>query len=81
MTTVNTIITPKTGTLTLGPTPAHSPAPIERAQAIREALGAALYYLDSTNTLNHTWLATAHARRALTLLKQACAEAKNGGAQ
>jgi hypothetical protein len=78
MTTVNTHPTPKMGTLTLGTTPAHFPAPIERAQTICEALGAALYWLDSPNE-QRALLATAHARRALTLLKKACTELATAG--
>ena len=76
------IPTPKLGTLTLGNTPitpATFPGSVERQIAIETALADALHYIRmpySAKTLNAT---TARTRRALTLLKQVCAEAKNGG--
>lgn len=77
MTTVNTTPTPKASPL--GITPATFPGSVERQIAIETALADALHYIRmpySAKTLNAT---TARTRRALTLLKQACAEAKNGG--
>ena len=79
MTTVNTTPTPKAAPL--GITPATFPGSVERQIAIETALADALYYIRmpySAKTLNAT---TARTRRALTLLKQACEQAKNGGAQ
>ena len=80
MTTVNTTTTPKAAPL--GITPATFPGSVQRQIAIETALADALYYIRmpySAKTLNAT---TARTRRALTLLKQACADAKqNGGAQ
>ena len=79
MTKVNTTTTPKVAPL--GITPAKFPASIERQFAIETALADALYYIrmpGSDKTLN---AATARTRRALTLLKNACSAAKNGGAQ
>ena len=79
MTKVNTLTAPKAAPL--GNTPAKFPASIERQFAIETALADALYYIrmpGSAKTLN---AATARTRRALTLLKQACEQAKNGGAQ
>ena len=77
MTTVNTTTTPEAAPL--GITPATFPGSVQRQIAIETALADALYYIRmpySAKTLNAT---TARTRRALTLLKQACAEAKNGG--
>ena len=77
MTTVNTTPTPKAASL--GITPATFPGSVGRQIAIETALADALHYIRmpySAKTLNAT---TARTRRALTLLKQACAEAKNGG--
>ena len=77
------IPTPKLGTLTLGNTPitpATFPGSVQRQIAIETALADALYYSRlpySNRTLRAT---TARTRRALTLLKQACADAKNGSA-
>jgi len=74
MTTVNTPTTPKAATT------GATLAPIERQFAIETALADALHFSRlpaSAWTLN---AATARTRRALTLLKQACAEAKIGGA-
>ena len=80
MTTVNTTPTPKAAPLDI--TPATFPGSVERQIAIETALADALHYIRmpySAKTLNAT---TARTRRALTLLKQACADAKqNGGAQ
>ena len=79
MTTVNTPPTPEAATTGLTPT---FPGSVQRQIAIETALADALYYIRmpySAKTLNAT---TARTRRALTLLKQACADAKqNGGAQ
>ena len=77
MTTVNTTTTPKAAPL--GITPATFPGSVGRQIAIETALADALYYIRmpySVKTLNAT---TARTRRALTLLKQVCAEAKIGG--
>ena len=78
MTTVNTTTTPKAAPL--GITPATFPGSVQRQIAIETALADALYYSRlpySNRTLRAT---TARTRRALTLLKQACADAKNGSA-
>ena len=77
MTTVNTTTTPEAATTGLTPT---FPGSVQRQIAIETALADALYYSRlpySTRTLRAT---TARTRRALTLLKQACADAKNGSA-
>ena len=79
MTTVNTTTTPEAATTGLTPT---FPGSVQRQIAIETALADALYYSRlpySNRTLRAT---TARTRRALTLLKQACTDAKqNGGAQ
>ena len=77
MTTVNTTTTPEAATTGLTPT---FPGSVQRQIAIETALADALYYSRlpySNRTLRAT---TARTRRALTLLKQACADAKNGSA-
>jgi hypothetical protein len=71
-----TIITPKMGLQ--GNTPATtSPAStIARRVAIEAALSLALFYVRKGNT--HA--AVGRSIRATSMLKQACAESKNGGA-
>ena len=71
MTTVNTITTPKT----------DSTATLARQQAIENALTTALHFIRLPNT-DATALraATGRAIRAVSMLKQACAEIQNGGA-
>ena len=66
MTTVNTLTTPKTG----------NPSPLARQHAIEAALSLALHH--ARNGDLHT--ATGRAIRAASMLKQACAELKQGGA-
>ena len=66
MTTANTLTTPKTGNL----------SPLARQQAIETALCVALHH--ARNGDLHA--ATGRAIRAASMLKQACAEAKKGGA-
>lgn len=78
MTTVNTLTTPKAATL--GHTPATSPCTVERQQAIENALSAALYFIRLPSTESGLHAATGRANRALSLLKQACSEARMGGA-
>ena len=80
MTTVNTPTTPKTGTLTLGTTPAISPSIIARQQAIENALTTALYFIRLPMTDSGLHAATGRAIRAASMLKQACAEIQKGGA-
>ena len=78
MTTVNTLTTPKAAPL--GIMPATFPGSVGRQIAIETALADALYYIRlpySAKTLNAT---TGRTRRALAMLKQACAEAKTGSA-
>ena len=70
MTTVNTIITPKTG----------NPSPLTRQQAIESALSDALHLVRTTGTQHGIQAATGRAMRAASMLKQACAEIKKGGA-
>ena len=71
--------------------PAFKPAPaslqhaansqvIERQQAIENALSAALYFIRLPGTASALHAATGRTNRALTLLKNACTEAKNGDA-
>ena len=67
MTTVNTPTT-------------SAPDTIARQQAIENALSAALFHIRQPHTTTALWAATGRANRALSLLKQACTEAKNGGA-
>ena len=79
MTTVNTITTPKLGTLTLGTTPAISPSIIARQQAIENALTTALYFIRLPLTDSGLKAATGRAVRAASMLKQACAESTING--
>jgi len=74
MTMVNTTPTPKAASLGITPTT------IERQQAIENALSAALYFIRLPSTPSGLHAATGRANRALSLLKQACSEAKMGGA-
>ena len=74
MTTVNTT-TPKMGRLTLGTKPAPSPATLARRLAIDAALSAALCLVRTTDTQHGIQAATGRAIRAVSMLKQACAEA------
>ena len=67
MTTVNTLTT-------------SAPDTIARQQAIENALSAALFHIRQPHTTTTLWAATGRANRALSLLKQACTEVKNGGA-
>lgn len=53
---------------------------VERQQAIENALSMALYFIRLPGTPSALHAATGRANRALTLLKNACAEAKTGGA-
>jgi hypothetical protein len=53
---------------------------IARQQAIENALSAALYFIRLPGTPSALHAATGRANRALSLLKQSCAEAKIGGA-
>ena len=71
---VNRATTPPMGTL--GNTPATSPSSIARRIAIEAALSLALFHVQSGNT--HA--AVGRSIRATSMLKQACAEAKIGGA-
>ena len=61
MTTVNTPITSK-------------PDTIARQQAIETALESALHFIRTGHPDHSLFLATARARRALSMLKQSCAE-------
>ena len=67
MTTVNTLTT-------------SAPDTIARQQAIENALSAALFHIRQPHTTTALWAATGRANRALSMLKQACAEARIGGA-
>ena len=78
MTKVNTLTTPKAAPL--GITPATFPGSVERQIAIETALADALYYIRMPYSARALNAATGRTRRALAMLKQACAEAKNGGA-
>lgn len=49
---------------------------IDRQQAIESALSAALFHIRQPNTLESLWSATGRTSRALTMLKNACAQAK-----
>jgi len=68
-----TITTPKMGLL--GTTPATSPSSIARRIAIEAALTLALFHVRNDNA--HA--AVSGSIRATSMLKQACAESKNGG--
>ena len=62
-------------------TPSTSaPDAIERQHAIEHALRTALFHLRQPHTPAALYAATGRTSRALSLLKQACAEAKKGGA-
>ena len=61
MTTVNTPITSK-------------PDTIARQQAIETALESALHFIRTGHPEHSLFLATARARRALSMLKQSCSE-------
>ena len=78
MTTVNTITTPKVASL--GNTPAFSTSIIARQQAIENALTTALYFICLPLTESGLRAATGRAVRAASMLKQACSDAKTGGA-
>ena len=78
MTTVNSTPTPKAASL--GNTPATSTSIIARQQAIENALTTALYFIRLPHTDSGLKVATGRACRAASMLKQACAEAQNGGA-
>ena len=75
MTTVNPATTPKNCPL------GNTPAGIARYQEIENALTLALTYLRLENYQGSLFMAMGQARRASTMLKQACEQAKNGGAQ
>ena len=70
MTNVNTTTTPATG----------NTSPLERQQAIENALSTALYFIRLPSTESGLRAATSRAIRAASLLKQTCAEAQLGGA-
>lgn len=53
---------------------------IERQQAIENALSTALYFIRQPYSITMLRGATGRANRALSLLKNACAEAQIGGA-
>ena len=78
MTKFNSITTPKAAPL--GTTPAPSTSSIERQQAIENALTTALYFIRLPRTDSGLKAATSRAIRAASMLKQACANAQNGGA-
>ncbi len=61
-------------------TPTPEMGNIANQQAIENALSAALYFIRLPGTASALHAATGRANRALTLLKNACTEAKNGGA-
>jgi hypothetical protein len=53
---------------------------IARQQAIENALSTALFHIRQPSTSTALFAATGRASRALTMLKQACADAQIGGA-
>jgi hypothetical protein len=53
---------------------------IARQQAIENALNTALFHIRQPSTSTALFAATGRASRALTMLKQACADAQIGGA-
>lgn len=53
---------------------------IARQQAIENALSTALYFIRLPSTESGLRAAMGRANRALSMLKQACAEAQKGGA-
>lgn len=65
-----TITTPKTG----------NTSPLVRQQAIENALSAALYFIRLPSTESGIQAATGRAIRAVSLLKQACADFTTKGA-
>lgn len=69
--------TPKMGIL--GTTPAFSPVTLARRLAIETALIAALFHVRTGNTPHCIELATGRAVRAVSMLKQACAESTTSG--
>jgi len=73
MTKVNTPATPKAAPL------GNTPATIPRQQAIENALSAALHFIRLPSTPSGLHAATGRANRALSLLKQACAESTASG--
>ena len=78
MSMVNTITTPKVASL--GNTPAFSASIIARQQEIENALSTALYFIRLPLTESGLKAATGRAIRAASMLKQACSDAKTGGA-
>lgn len=78
MTNVIRTTTPKAAPL--GNTPALSTSIIARQQAIENALTTALYFIRLPSTESGLRAATSRAIRAASMLKQACSEAKIGGA-
>ena len=70
MTKVNTTTTPALG----------NTSPLTRQQAIESALSDALHLVRTTGTQHGIHAATGRAIRAASLLKQACSEAREGGA-
>ena len=60
--------------------PAPAVGNIARQQAIENALSTALYYIRQNERPGNIHAATVKAVRAAAMLKQACAEAQNGGA-
>ena len=70
MTTVNTTTTPALG----------NTSPLNRQQAIENALTTALYFIRQPSTESGLKTATGRAIRAASMLKQACAEIQKGGA-
>jgi hypothetical protein len=68
-------------TMTKVNTPTTSTADkIARQQAIENALSTALFHIRQPSTRTALFAATGRASRALTMLKQACADAQIGGA-
>ena len=72
-----TTTTPKMGIL--GTTPAKSPSALIRRLAIETALSAALHIVRTDATQHGIQVATGRACRAVSMLKQACAESKAAG--
>ena len=70
MTKVNTTTTPALG----------NTSPLTRQHAIESALSDALHLVRTTGTQHGIHAATGRAIRAASLLKQACSEAREGGA-
>ena len=66
---------------TVNSTSTSAPDAFARQHAIEHALSAALFFLRQPHTPAALYAATGRASRAFTLLKQACAEAKQGGAE